>query len=96
MVAGCDFMRDELERVQAELERVQSVPSSSFVAPTLLEPSLDCIRDLERLVDRYRSERSQSRASTQMVRGPRQVRPRLEGEVSSCTTGVEEDSVSNK
>ncbi|ERN16547.1 hypothetical protein AMTR_s00031p00150150 [Amborella trichopoda] len=57
MVVGHDFMRDKLERVRAELERVQSVSSSSFVVPTLPGPSLDCIRDLERRVDCYRSER---------------------------------------
>ncbi|ERM95919.1 hypothetical protein AMTR_s00060p00181460 [Amborella trichopoda] len=37
---------------------------------------------------------SQSRASTQMTRGLRQVRPRLEGEASSRTAAAEEDSVS--
>ncbi|ERN08839.1 hypothetical protein AMTR_s00015p00059040 [Amborella trichopoda] len=58
MVAGRDFIRDELKRVRAELERVQSVPSSSFVAPTLPRPSLDCIRDLKRRIDRYQSERN--------------------------------------
>ncbi|ERN10450.1 hypothetical protein AMTR_s00026p00231290 [Amborella trichopoda] len=46
MVAERDSLRDELERVR-------SVPSSSFVAPTLPGPSVDLIRDLERPVDRY-------------------------------------------
>ncbi|ERN12247.1 hypothetical protein AMTR_s00034p00225090 [Amborella trichopoda] len=142
MVAERDSLRDELERVRL-------VPFSSFVAPTLPGPSLDRIRDLERRVDRYRSERnstkdechelkedvkglmdrcgrlsglllavggnpslanvnpyvrvplpssvqsqSQSQACTQMTRGLRRVRLRLEGEASSRTAGVEEDSIS--
>ncbi|ERN16689.1 hypothetical protein AMTR_s00051p00205950 [Amborella trichopoda] len=91
-----DRMVAEHDSLRYELERVRSVPSSSFVAPTLPGPSLDRIRDLERRVDRYQSERSQSWASTQMMRGSRQVRSRLEGEVSSHTAGVEEDSVSKK
>ncbi|ERN16669.1 hypothetical protein AMTR_s00051p00177700 [Amborella trichopoda] len=39
---------------------------------------------------------SQSRASTQRTRGPRQTIPRLEGEASSRIAGVEEDSLSKK
>ncbi|ERN04616.1 hypothetical protein AMTR_s00075p00173960 [Amborella trichopoda] len=50
MVAEHNSLRDELERVR-------SILSSSFVAPTVPGPSLDCIRDLERCVDRYGSER---------------------------------------
>ncbi|ERN18429.1 hypothetical protein AMTR_s00189p00031920 [Amborella trichopoda] len=52
VVVERDSMRDELESVRVELERVRSVPSSSFVAPTLPGPSLNRIRDLERRVDR--------------------------------------------
>ncbi|ERN12073.1 hypothetical protein AMTR_s00035p00192640 [Amborella trichopoda] len=146
-----DRMVEERDSLRDELERVRSVTSSSFVAPTLSGPSLDRIRDLERRVDRYRSEsnsvkdeyhklkkdvaglmdscgklsglllavggnpsladvnpyvrvslpsfvqsQSQSRASNQMTRGPRKVRPRLEREASNRTIGVKEDSVSKK
>ncbi|ERN05602.1 hypothetical protein AMTR_s00271p00013300, partial [Amborella trichopoda] len=46
---------------ERDLIRVRLVPSSSFVAPTLSRPSFDRIRDLERRVDRYRSERNSAR-----------------------------------
>ncbi|ERM97364.1 hypothetical protein AMTR_s00073p00196070 [Amborella trichopoda] len=105
VVVGRDFMRDELKRVWVELERVQSLPSSSFVA--LINSARDerheLKEDVKGLMDRcgklsglllaaggnpsladvnpyvrvplpsFVWSQSQSRASTQMMRGPRQV-----------------------
>ncbi|ERN10182.1 hypothetical protein AMTR_s00168p00069430 [Amborella trichopoda] len=57
-----EHLRQNFDRMVADslrdnMERVRSIPSFSFVALTLLGPSLDRIRALERCVDRYRSER---------------------------------------
>ncbi|ERN10414.1 hypothetical protein AMTR_s00026p00183780 [Amborella trichopoda] len=53
-----DSIKNELERVQAELERLRSIPSSSVVVPTLPGPSPVLIEDLERCLDCYRSDAS--------------------------------------
>ncbi|ERM93758.1 hypothetical protein AMTR_s00004p00269080 [Amborella trichopoda] len=56
-----DFIKDKLERVRAELERVRLVPPSSVTVPTLPGPYRILIEDLMRRLDPYRSERNSTR-----------------------------------
>ncbi|ERN04983.1 hypothetical protein AMTR_s00080p00183750 [Amborella trichopoda] len=88
----CHELKEDVKGLMARCGRLSGLllavggnPSLPYVNPYVRVPLPSSVRS-----------QSQSWASTQMMRGPRQVQPRLEGEASSRTAGVEEDSASKK